>query len=757
MLTLPHVTLACIDTANHALALRALECSRSEARFARVAFLTDALPAALECPAGIELVPIRRLDSRDDYSRFVLKELAPHVATSHVLLVQWDGYVVNPAAWMDAFLDCDYLGARWFWHTDGHDVGNGGFSLRSRRLLDALRDPRIELDEAEDVTIGRTFRDLLEREHGIRFGDAALADRFAFEAAYPVGRPFGFHGLFNFCRTVPPDALAALVPGFSDTIARSPQLAQLLRNCVALSQWAPSIAIAKRMLASMPGQPEAAALLAQAEAALAAGVGIGRNDPCPCGSGRRYKQCHGAVGAATPRTVAPPSADELVARGMAAHQRGDLDGAERDYRAALATAPGHAHALHYLGVIDYQRRRPAEALPRLQAAVASVPTEPEFHNNLGLVLAALDRNDEAIAAHRQAIELKPDHAGAWTNLGLVLTAVNALTEAIDAFDHALVLAPRLTEARWNRALALLSAGHFREGWRDYEARLDVPVFADPTWSPRAPRWDGSDPRGRTLLLAAEQGLGDAIQFVRLAAPLAALGARVIVQAQRPLVRLFESAPGVHEVVAAGEPLPPHDAWLPLLSLAGVLAVDARSIPAHVPYLSASPRRRDGVAADLANHTDSLRVGIAWAGNPRHPNDRRRSAPLSALAPLLGARGVTWFSLQQDDVGMAGSGLAEGAKLVEVDTRRDFDGMAALVAELDLVVSVDTSIAHLSGALGRPTFVLLPYAADWRWQTARPDSDWYPTARLFRQRAPGDWASVVAEVGAAIAAFPRHPR
>ena len=153
----------------------------------------------------------------------------------------------------------------------------------------------------------------------------------------------------------------------------------------------------------------------------------------------------------------------------------------------------------------------------------------------------------------------------------------------------------------------------------------------------------------------------------------------------------------------------------------------------------------------------MRVGIAWAGNPRHPNDRRRSAPLAALAPLFGARGVTWFSLQQDDVGVARSDLAEAARLVEVDARRDFEGMAALVAELDLVVSVDTSIAHLSGALGRPTFVLLPYSADWRWQTARPDSDWYPTARLFRQRAPGDWASVVAEVGAAIATFPRPPR
>jgi tetratricopeptide (TPR) repeat protein len=763
VLDLPEVTLACIDTANHALALRALERSRERIGFARVVLLTDALPHGLACPAGIDVVPIRRLESRDDYSRFVLKELVPHVATSHVLLVQWDGYVVNPEAWDPAFLDCDFLGARWFWHADGHDVGNGGFSLRSWRLLMALQDPRIELVEAEDTTIGRSFRDLLERDHGIRFGSAALADRFAFEAAYPVGRPFGFHGLFNFCRTVPPAELAALAPRFSDAIAGSPQLLQLLRNCVAMAQWAPAIAIAKRMLATTPEHAEALALLAQAEGSLAAGAGIGRNDPCPCGSGKRYKQCHGAAGARAPAPAAmptvtpPPSADALVARAMAAHQRGDLDAAERDYRAALASAPEHPHALHYLGVIDYQRGRPEEALLRLQIAVSRLPAEPEFHNNLGLVLAALDRNEEAVAAHRHAIELKPDHAGAWTNLGLVLTASNALDDAIDAFDRALALAPALTAARWNRSLALLAAGRFREGWRDYEARLDVPAFADPGWSPKVPRWEGRDPRGLTLLLAAEQGLGDAIQFVRLARPLAARGARVIVQSPRLLAGLFRSAEGVAHVVAAGDPLPPHDAWLPLLSLAGVLGIDASSIPASVPYLAADPQRRAAAAAKLAPFAPSLRVGLAWAGNPRHANDRRRSAPLSALLPLFDLPGVTWVSLQKVEGRGAMPATAEASRLVSIDTLDDFDATTALVSELDLVVSVDTSVAHLAGALARPTFVLLPYAADWRWRAGRSDTPWYPTATLFRQRAPGDWASVAADARAAITALAAQPR
>ena len=749
MLALPGVTLACVDTANHALALRALERSRAGVRFARAVLLTDALPAGLAVPAGIDVVSIRPIASRDDYSRFVLKDLVDHVATPHVLLVQWDGYVVNPDAWDPAFADCDYLGARWFWHTDGHDVGNGGFSLRSRRLLQALRDPRIDLVEAEDLTIGRTFRDLLEREHGIRYGSAALADRFSYEAAYPVGAPFGFHGLFNFCRVVPPAELAALASTFSDAIARSPQLAQLLRNCVALGQWLPAIAIAKRVLAAAPDHAEAARLLAQSEAALAAGAGVGRNDPCPCGSGTRYKQCHGAIGA-TPPAPPRPSPDALVARAADAHRRGDLDAAERGYRAALDAAPEHPYALHYLGVVDYQRGRPAEALPRLLAAAARRPAEPEFHNNLGLALAALDRTDEAIAAHRRALELKPDHAGAWTNLGLALTAANALAEAIAAFDRALALAPALTEARWNRALALLADGRFAEGFRDYEARLAVPAFADPAWAPSAPRWDGGEPRGRTILLVAEQGLGDAIQFVRLATVLAERGARVVVQAPRPLAALFRTVDGVAAAVAPGDALPPHDAWLPLLSLAGALGIDAATIPARVPYLAADASRRRESATALAAHGSALRVGLAWAGNPRNTNDRRRSAPLAAVAPLFALPGVSWFSLSKDDGEEQIAGVPEAARLVLLDARRELDGAAALVAELDLVVSVDTSIAHLAGALARPTFVLLPFHADWRWRVAREDSDWYPTARLFRQHAPGDWAGVVSRVRDAIA-------
>jgi len=237
MLMLPDVTLCCVDTANHALAVRALNESRREVHFARTLLLTHLLPNATAAnAAGIEVVPIAPITSRDGYSDFVLKSLLPYITTSHALLVQWDGYVINPAAWDPAFLECDYIGAKWFWHDDGMRVGNGGFSLRSRRLLEALQDPRIMRIDNEDTTIGRSFRPLLEREHGIRFATDEVADRFSFEAAYPIGKPFGFHGLYNFCRVVPEPELAALAPQISDAIARSLQLGQLVRNCIALGR-----------------------------------------------------------------------------------------------------------------------------------------------------------------------------------------------------------------------------------------------------------------------------------------------------------------------------------------------------------------------------------------------------------------------------------------------------------------------------------------------------------------------------------------
>jgi tetratricopeptide (TPR) repeat protein len=763
MLQLPGVTLVCVDTLNHALALRALARSRQGVRFAHVLLVTDAIPAGVDVPADVELAFIAPLASREAYSQFVLKSLLHHVTTEHVLLIQWDGYVVNPGAFEPSFLEHDYIGAKWFWFDDSMRVGNGGFSLRSRRLLAALQDPRIELVDAEDITIGRAYRPLLEHEFGIRYASEALADRFAFEAAYPTGMPFGFHGLYNFCRVEPPAELAALAPRLSDAIARSIQFGQLLRNCIALAQWDAAAAFARRRLAAMPADAEAAGLLARAEAGIASGPAVARNDPCPCGSGKRYKQCHGAIGGATPRvqatagaavTPAAPraSAGTLAQHGLTLHERGDVDGAERAYRAALALEDEHPLALHYLGVVQHQRGLDAQALPLLERAAALVPQEPEFHNNLGLALAALDRNDEAVAAYRRALERNPAHATAWNNLGLAYQAMNALAEAVDAFRRALALAPAFAHAHWNLALALLAQGQYAEGFREYEWRLRLPELGGNAAALPIARWEAGELRGKSLLLTPEQGIGDALQFVRFASQLATRGVRVIVQARPELCALLATTPGVAATIAADASIPACDAELPLLSLPHRLGVDPREMRETGRYLQSDAARGAAIASRLGPRRPATRrIGIAWAGAPHHRNDRRRSIALATLAPLFALPGIDWHSLQK---GPASAQLAQTPNAHDVaplDADCDLAHTAALVDALDAVVTVDTSIAHLAGALGKPVFVLLPFAPDWRWGIALDRTPWYPSARLFRQPAIGDWRSVVASVHEALLA------
>jgi tetratricopeptide (TPR) repeat protein len=761
LLALPEVTLLVADTANHALAARALARSIAGIRFARAVWLTDAVPAGVAVPDGVDVVRIAPIASRHAYSALMLKGLAPHVMTSHVLVAQWDGFVLHPDAWEPGFLDCDYLGARWFWHTDGMDVGNGGFSLRSRRLVEALADPRIDGDAAEDELLARTFRPLLEREHGIRFGDGAMADRFAFEVAHTARPTFGFHGLYNFARVLPAAEIAALAPLLSDDVARSPQCAQLLRNAQALRQWPAVAALSQRILAAMPGDAEAKAALGNAARHASPYAGVGRNDPCPCGSGKRFKHCHGREGApveaiASPAApdveaapAAPASADTLTERALAAHRRGAIDEAVRGYRAALAIDPEAPTPMHFLGVAHYQRGRFAEALPLVERSRARRPQEAEFHNNAGLLYTALDRIDDAVAAYRDALAQRPDHVTALNNLGLALAQRNDLDGAIDAYRRARAVAPDFAEARWNLAIALLARGDFAEGWREYDARLDLTPLAGAPWRAIHPRYAGEPLAGRTLLLRAEQGLGDALQFIRYAQDFAARGARVVVQVPDPLVALCATAPGAAASVGASAPAPDADFELPLLSVGAVLGLDAASIARATPYLAADPARVAHWRAIVRARPARLHAGLSWAGNPQHANDRRRSVALARLAPLLALEDVAWYSLQHVDGEAEVAGVPEASRLVELEARHDFDDKAALVSALDVVVSVDTSNAHLAGALDVPLCLMLPHAADWRWGVATTTTAWYPSARLYRQPVAGDWRSPVAAIADAL--------
>jgi tetratricopeptide (TPR) repeat protein len=465
MLALPDVTLLCADTLNPSLAARALARSCAGIRYGRALLLTDRDERPPGLPDAVEVRRIATLATRDDYSRLMLKGLRDHVETSHALVVQWDGYVVNPGSWTDAFLGVDYCGAPWPWGDENRRVGNGGFSLRSRRLIDALASPEVVLAGNEDETIGVHCRAWLEATHGIRFAPVDLASRFSFEVAYPAGKPFGFHGLFNFCRVMGEDEIAALAPAFPDTVARSPQLLSLMRNCAAMGLWRATQAIADRILAADALQAEARRHRDDARKALERGPAVGRNDPCPCGSGKRYKLCHGALPAAPSLQDDP---DARTREGIAAQQAGRFDDAERAYVAALALAPEHPYASHFLGVLAMQRRDWSGALPRLERAAANRPEEPDFHGNLGLAYMAVDRLDDAVAAHRRAIALRRS-AGAYTNLGLALLEQRNHREAIAAYDEALALDAAHPQARWNRGITRLALGD-RGGWEDYEAR-----------------------------------------------------------------------------------------------------------------------------------------------------------------------------------------------------------------------------------------------------------------------------------------------
>ena len=428
---------------------------------------------------------------------------------------------------------------------------------------------------------------------------------------------------------------------------------------------------------------------------------------------------------------------------------------------AVALAPGQTEAALALGNARLAAGDADAAIAAYEGAVAKRPDSAEALNNLGSALHRAGRLDEAEKAFTRAIALRPRHAGQFANLGLVMKDRGRFAEAAAAYERALAADPTHATARANRATLLLQQGNFEDGWAEYEWRWRAPGF---TTNPRtftAAAWDGGDPAGRTLLLHAEQGLGSAIQFVRYAPVVAGRGARVIVECQPPLLRLFRRSlagadgPGI-PVVARGEPLPPFDAHVPLMSLPHLCRTSLASVPASVPYLAAEPAAVADWRGRLAKGgAGALRVGLAWAGNPAHGNDRNRSLPPAAtaalLAPLLATPGALFVSLQVGGASGAAAALASAGLIDPTAELADFADTAALIAALDLVISVDTAVGHLAGALARPVWLLVPSIPEWRWLIDRDASPWYPTLRLFRQPAPGDWWTVIDRVAASLGA------
>ncbi len=442
----------------------------------------------------------------------------------------------------------------------------------------------------------------------------------------------------------------------------------------------------------------------------------------------------------------PDAVETLDNLAAALRAQGQLDAAQSCYERALALRPKRVESHIGLGVVLRDRGLLEEAVARYERALALMPDHPETRNNLGVALVDLGRPEEATAHYERALAARPDRAETHNNLGIALGRQRRHGEALACYGRALALKPGYAEAHFNRSHALLLTGQLDEGWQEYEWRFAVARY-DRKFD--RPLWSGKPLAGQSILIHAEQGFGDTLQFVRFVPIVAERGGRVVLEVPEPLVRLIRTVAGVSQVVAAGDPLPGFDCHCPLLSLPRVLQTNLATIPAAVPYLSV-PAEAAAAWAERIATAPGRRVGIVWAGTTVGAIDLR------VLRPLWEVAGISWFSLQVGDRSRDIS-LLDGLQIADLSPwLADFAETAAAVRHLDLVISVDTSVAHLAGALGRPTWLVLPYAPDWRWLLDRQDSPWYPTARLFRQKKAGDWSCAAGEVAAALAriALPR---
>ena len=430
--------------------------------------------------------------------------------------------------------------------------------------------------------------------------------------------------------------------------------------------------------------------------------------------------------------------------GLLLQKTNRLDKAEACLLRAVELAPASPNIYNNLGLvfIDSGRRDKAEAC--LRQAIDLNPNIPEFHNNLGLVLEDKNCPREAETAYRTAISLKPDYPDAHYNLGNLCKNTKRLDEAEREYLHALTVRPGFDTARFALSTLYLLQGQFEKGWESYHnlrvkksRQLDIP------------RWQGEDVTGRRILLFHEQGLGDTIQFVRYAQMVSTLASDTVLWVQKPLQRLLANS-YTALTVHSGEEIPagPYDFACPLPALPMVCRSSENTIPQMTPYIHVPAgifRNWEIALHNLCGNT--YRIGVVWAGNPKHHNDRNRSIPYDVFRGLFAVGQVCWVSLQ---LGSRAEDLVKSDKVADLSQDlSDFAETAGVIANLDLIITVDSAVAHLAGAMGKETWVLLPFAPDWRWQLDRNDSPWYPSVRLFRQDEPGNWQKVVQKVTTAL--------
>ncbi|WP_204153470.1 tetratricopeptide repeat protein [Leptolyngbya sp. CCY15150] len=437
----------------------------------------------------------------------------------------------------------------------------------------------------------------------------------------------------------------------------------------------------------------------------------------------------------------------------------DYAAAAQHYQQAIALDPQDALLHHNLGTVCHKQQDLSQAIRHYQRAIALKADYAKAHLNLGTALQQLGETHQAIAAYEQAIALDPSLALAYDALGSIYLALGDLSRAVDYYRQAIALQPDHADTHVNLAMALLRSGDLAAGFTEYEwRRRDRPL--------PEPRWDGSPLQGQVILLHAEQGFGDAIQFIRYVSAVVQRGGRVWVGCPSPLVRLFQSVPGVEtagSAIDAGQ-VQQHAA---LMSLPHLLGTTLETIPAPIPYIDLAPlwdTRAQAIAARIATFAEQVpshrRIGLVWAGSAGNPDDQYRTCPAALLQPLLAQPKCLFYSLQVGDRRSELATLAPQGEVLDLgDDVQDFADTAIAISQLDGVITVDTAVAHLAGALGKPVWILLSTQPDWRWLDERRDSPWYPTARLFRQPQPGDWSTVIANVGRAIAqgGLPRSPK
>lgn len=419
------------------------------------------------------------------------------------------------------------------------------------------------------------------------------------------------------------------------------------------------------------------------------------------------------------------------------------------YEHAAVIDPACAEAFQGIAEILQAEESYEEAIVAYKKALALEPDRVNALNMMGSAYQCLGQLEEAANWYQQALRVEPERPTAMNNLGVVLTSQGVLDEAVAVLRHLVASAPEYAEGHWNLSVALLASGNYLDGWREYEWRFRK---AGPVVERKfdQPRWDGADMHGKTILLHAEQGFGDTIQFIRYVPLLAEQGATVVVECQVPILKeLLHSVAGVSDVVAFGEPLPHFDCHLPLMSLPLAFGTTLETIPSRVPYLSASSEKIDLWRRRLGTSTKK-RVGLAWYAKQSQVLNRKRTCPLHFFAPLWAVPDVEFYTLQIGDGADQLDEFRSGHEIIDLTNHiRDFADTAAIMANLDMVITIDTAAAHLAGALGVHSWVVLPHVAEWRWLNNRDDSPWYPTMRLFRQPSPGDWPSLMDTVAGAL--------